>query len=483
MLAVDLQSDPPAFDEENRIVDSEEVLKMCGSLVRLDINAKVPSEIGNVIRDRTLSAAHTSVIDFLTTQPIRIGEEEVFQYSRVKANLRMAETCLIYLRYFPDKGIILTEDNIASYPSARLCAMIWIDFYHEVLACDEVVNMSLLNDLVIELFTSPKATLNWIRLCDPDRRHEGMTFEATIANVKPAVYYAARLGLPDVVEHLIQEGHPIEFSVRSLFETPLIAASAMGWAEVVSILLKSGADPNQPGKYRNALEAAVVRGSESITRMLLSYGAKLTEHIWDYNSFFGGRRKGLNIEIFKLVVEAGAFPYKTNLDHTLMFKILIYGDSDMETFDRLVHLGGDPMQQDKRGCNSLHYATRGKNIKFTKRMLESGMDVNVTDYNGWSPLHWAVASTDHSTDVIRLLLDNGCDQSIKDRQGDTAVDLMKRFRREEIFEEDKSRVSYLSNIVCDACEIVSGLLPMSVAAETNSAQEACTLQTRKLAPL
>lgn len=95
MLAVDMESDPPAFDEDNRIADSEEILKMCGSLVRLDTTAEGQSTIGDNAAFQTLTAAHTSVIDFLTTQPINVGSKEAFYFTKGKANLRMAETCLI----------------------------------------------------------------------------------------------------------------------------------------------------------------------------------------------------------------------------------------------------------------------------------------------------------------------------------------------------------------------------------------------------
>ncbi len=81
MLAVDMESDPPAFHEENRLVDSEEILKMWGSLVRLDTNAEGQNDMGDVAKIRTLTAAHTSVIDFLKSQPIRIGSEETFEFS------------------------------------------------------------------------------------------------------------------------------------------------------------------------------------------------------------------------------------------------------------------------------------------------------------------------------------------------------------------------------------------------------------------
>ena len=264
MLAVDMESESPTFDEENRIVDSEEILKMCGSLVRMDRNAQGRNDMGHVAQVQTLAAAHSSVIDFLKTQSMRIGSKKVVKFSRSSANLRMAETCLTYLRYFPMNSITLTEDNITSYPFARLCALMWDNFYREVLSASDRVDMIRLNDLVMELFSSPTATLNWVQLSNPDEISEGVNFSIEAYQLKPAIYYAALLGLPDIVSILIQEGSPVDSVVGPRFGTPLAAACAMGRADVVSMLLDSGADPNLSGYFFSGTPLAAAIEFEGI---------------------------------------------------------------------------------------------------------------------------------------------------------------------------------------------------------------------------
>ena len=285
MLAVDMESDPPAFDAENRIVDSEEIIKMCGNLIRLDTIAGSQRQMHNSAKGRTIAAAHTSVIDFLTTQPIRIGSEETCKLSKAKANLRMAETCLIYLRHFSVNDITLTEENIASYPFARSCAFLWHIFYQKMLESREQLDMTRLNDLIIEMFSCPTATLKWVRLFNPDVEElkwlrqidlntssHFFAFEAGISQVRPAIYYAALLGLPDIVKSLIQEGNPLDQVVGPPFGTPLVAASAQGLTEVVSLLLDSGADPNLSGYFRigTPLAAAICSDEYAAVELLLS---------------------------------------------------------------------------------------------------------------------------------------------------------------------------------------------------------------------
>ena len=283
MLAVDMESDPPAFDEENRMVDSEEILKMCGSLIRLDAVAESGDDMRDSANVKALAVSHTSVIDFLTTRPVRIGSKRICNFSRTRANLRMAETCLIYLRHFSTNDIILTKDITSSYPFVLLCAY-WDNFYREVLASSEQVDMARLHGLVIKLLSSPTATLNWLKIFDPDgpllRRlkvicpndaREGLDFDTEISQVKPAIYYAVRLGLPDIIVSLIQTGSKIDELVGPPFGTPLVAASVNGATEVVSLLLGKGADPNLSGYfyYGTPLAAAIEFGGLQTVKILL----------------------------------------------------------------------------------------------------------------------------------------------------------------------------------------------------------------------
>ena len=801
MLAVDMESNPPAFDEENRMVDSEEILKMCGSLVRLNTNAEGQTDTDDTAKFQTLTAAHTSVIDFLTTQPIKIGSEEVFSFSRAKANLRMAETCLIYLRYFSEKGIILTGDNIASYPFAQQCALIWDVLYREVLASPEQVNMTRLNGLVRELLLSSAATLNWLKLNNPDEevlrwlelrypdKDGDFGSDTAISGVKPAIYYAAHLGFPEIVRSLIQREKTLDEIVGPPFGTLLVAASARGRTDVVSLLLDSGADPNvsayfyygtplaaaiefgrceivelllgrkdikvngirhpplevtnevlervdeyryfqsrrvrrtiresvnlhkdeeyrsrciefvmkiiklaetariqnrgherfkdrygtkelisasldeklshstlykdvraeekpncaisddvnkshyrevranaalervqrstegmiyiaaeydregileillaagadpnvRGGWHGTALQKACVQDSEDGVEILLKNGAKtdvyggwygsslhaacahnnirmiesiilagadvnrvgklslfahdrptlrlipdaefnsplfqasrwghtdVVELLLKYGAEIGlhadervtplavasetgsietvkvlldagsdvnlvGKTEGRSplitacaegrLEIAKLLVEAGADIDATNLvGHSALLAAVSSHRSQLEVFEYLIRLGADPLQRHKRGSNALHYAARAKKSDVIKRILECGENVNATDWNGWSSLHWAIASTEDSTDIVRLLLQSGVDKTVKDKQGRAAADLAKTFKRiqeatilgdiqqasTESFEHEEFHVQ--SNIyrICDGCEVVSKPKPV-----------------------
>lgn len=69
------------------------------------------------------------------------------------------------------------------------------------------------------------------------------------------------------------------------------------------------------------------------------------------------------------------------------------------------------------------------NADLTRRSLECGADVDVRDRQGWTPLHWAAASTRGTAELIKLLLKAGCDTMARNKQGRTALDLAVLFNR------------------------------------------------------
>lgn len=210
-------------------------------------------------------------------------------------------------------------------------------------------------------------------------------------------------------------------------------ACETGDEEIVDLLLESGAKTDlYGGYYGNALQAACDSGYVSVLRMLLSHGADINWTDWRFGSpLVTACIKG-TLEIAKFLVEAGANLCVTNMiGHSALLTAVLNRESQPELLDYLIHQGASPSQEDKRGCNGLHYAACAKKGDATKKMIEYGVNVNATDHNGWTALHWAVACTENSVCCTRLLLQSGCDKTIEDKQGRTALDLARNFKRAE----------------------------------------------------
>lgn len=140
----------------------------------------------------------------------------------------------------------------------------------------------------------------------------------------------------------------------------------------------------------------------------------------------------------------------------------------MELFDYFVGLGANPLLLDCRGCNGLHYAARANNLGALKKILEGKPGVNIIDGFGWTPLHWAAASKSKSAQVIKALVDQGCNKDLKDKARRTALDLAAIFENTEsvaILNDMDNECTDLSNngastakeptnYECDGCAIV-----------------------------
>ena len=273
MLAVDLDQDPPDFDEERRMWQSEYVLELCGSLVRVDINREGRNCLGEVAEVQTITAAHATVIDFLRTRPVKIGSTPEVRLTRSAVNLRMAEMCLTYLRYFVDHNIVLTEETIVDYPFANLCAELWHDFYREAIGSpQEKEDTSRLKTQALALLSSSEATLKWIQICRSDSDTARVNFGLKMSDVKPGLYYAAKLGLTDIVDFLIKEGHAINQVVSGGCGTPFAAACGYGRRDVVCRLLEEGANPMLCGNswWGCPLAAALTFNHLDIVKILLA---------------------------------------------------------------------------------------------------------------------------------------------------------------------------------------------------------------------
>ena len=255
-----------------------------------------------------------------------------------------------------------------------------------------------------------------------------------------------------------------------MHRTPLQYAVSTS-LKTTSMLLDHGAQINNVvGGYNTALIVAASWATESVVRLLVSRGADINLSTWSFGSPLVATCRPGRLDIARVLVDAGINLHTTSLvGHSALLMTVLSRVSQLELFEYLIHKGADPFQEDKRGCNGLHYAARAKKRDFIERILEHGLDINATDHNGWSSLHWALASTVGSVDIVKLLLKNGCDKTIKDKQGRTALDLAKKFTRNEetaildgsteahtaSYHHVEARVVSAGDRICDGCVVVS----------------------------
>ena len=285
-------------------------------------------------------------------------------------------------------------------------------------------------------------------------------------------------GQESFVHHLLVRGADPNLELeddREVQHTGLTHRTALQFATSTSLtamLLDHGAQINTiVGGYITALIDAILWKSEDVVRILIDRGADVNLSTGSFGSPLVAACTEGRLEIVKLLIEKAADLHTTNLvGHSALLATASSRESKLDLFEYMIRQGCDPLQGDKRGCNCLHYAARAQKSDLIKLMLEHGINVNVTDNNGWSSLHWAVASTNDSAEVVKLLLERGSDKSIRDKQGRTAFDIAKIFKRTEDIAmlanhaQTNNKSSYhdeplvqfrREDWICDGCDIVS----------------------------
>ena len=280
------------------------------------------------------------------------------------------------------------------------------------------------------------------------------------------------------VHHLLVRGADPNLEVegdRGVQHTRLTRRTALQFAESTSLtamLLDHGAQINNiVGGYITALIDAILWKSKGVVRTLIDRGADVNLSTGSFDSPLATACARGRLEIVKLLIEKDANLQTKNLvGHSALLATASSREAKLDLFEHMISQGFDPLQGDKRGCNCLHYAARAQKSDHIEWMLEHGININVVDNNGWSSLHWAVASTDDSAAVVTLLLERGSDKSIRDRQGRTAIDVAKIFKNTEDIAmlanhaqtgngssyHDKPLVQYRGGgWICDGCGIVS----------------------------
>lgn len=209
----------------------------------------------------------------------------------------------------------------------------------------------------------------------------------------PYLLWAAYRGNTEIVKHLLELGSDIHFA--SSRGTNILLMSGIGGQEDIELyklMFSNGVDPNYTSDSKLNILLALARSDakdENLYQYLIEKGLDWHSQDEEGNGFFHYSAMAGNVENMKMALREG-----------VDFKVM-----------------------NANGENAMFYATYGRRRREVKLetfmfMDSLGLDADIVNWEGQTPLHYAVRNG--NTEVIDFFLDRGVNINQIDKNGNTA---------------------------------------------------------------
>ena len=309
---------------------------------------------------------------------------------------------------------------------------------------------SKITKLTLKLLCLPKVTSVSLDVVTPGADGARSLVTSRGSNEISQLHLAARFGLLDEVQYLLEHNRVFsDMKARSNI-TVLHEAAKQGMVEIARLLVSYGADPaSQDSSQKIPLHHAASFGHLGMMEYLDEHGAP-NHREEDVGASFAAAEKDGQVIVAHAEQYTALRNYQDNKrrtplhlaaanGHLAVVQSLCARDADLSLRDidersalhlavmsghrsviaELLSNGCAVDSVDKHGLTSLHHAARRGLEPVVRRLLRCGADLSARDNEQQTALHHATMSK--SSAVISILLTNGADINDQDREGQTAL--------------------------------------------------------------
>ena len=185
--------------------------------------------------------------------------------------------------------------------------------------------------------------------------------------------------------------------------------------------------------YLDGFHRALQEGDLPAIRMLAQLGIDLDAAIsWESNEHpLGFAIRGDNLALLHTLLECGANPDEDDYEGDTPTQIAIRG-KHYKALRMLLEVG-EPQARTSRAIHALHNAAELGDAELVGHLLNSGVDIDAPDTNGYTPLMTAIGRfadlecmsflpdrSEGRAEVVRLLLERGADVHLAAASGHSA---------------------------------------------------------------
>lgn len=275
---------------------------------------KPKAEHNTSLQDGIVRIAHFSVQEYLLSKRIGQGKAASFSLDEGSSHAEITKICLTCIMSLP---FLMQEKSNEWYTLIggsflNFAARNW-DFHYR----RSTDQSSDLEDLVLQLLDSSSDHFrHWIIVRDLYRLPSGQKYE--IRDPPSPIYYASRMGLEQVLRHiiLIEKGRGMDVAAiingGMIHKRALLAACQEGHEKIVQILLENGADPNlSEGVFMRPympFHMACRKGHTQVVKTMLKYGADPDMEDGDGCTPLYTARQNDHENIVRILLDHGADP-------------------------------------------------------------------------------------------------------------------------------------------------------------------------------